>query len=74
LPGFASRLEALSKEVYTGLGLVVLRGLDPKAFTTEENITIFAGISSYIGEKRGSQANLFGKRSMLSMDDIDHML
>jgi hypothetical protein len=52
---FATRLQALAVELHSGRGFFVLRGLDPKLYTGEQNAIIFIGISSYIGETRGRQ-------------------
>lgn len=45
----------LAVELHSGRGFFVLRGLDPKLYTGEQNAIIFVGISSYIGETRGRQ-------------------
>ena len=48
-------LEEVSKDLHTGRGLTIVRGLNPAKYTPWENVVIFAGISSYLGEQRGCQ-------------------
>lgn len=45
----------MSEELHTGCGVVILRGLKPKLYTPWENVILFAGVSSYLGEQRGCQ-------------------
>jgi hypothetical protein len=52
-PPLASRLRGLSESLYDGVGFVLIRGLDPNAYSMKENITIHAGLTSYFGSKRG---------------------
>ena len=33
----------------------MLRGLNPKKYSSEENVLIYAGISCWVAEKRGRQ-------------------
>ncbi|KAH8682705.1 hypothetical protein BX600DRAFT_506272 [Xylariales sp. PMI_506] len=63
LPSLAGRLFELAKELHFGRGFFALRGLDPAKYSQEDNVLIFLGISSYIGDKRGIQdvkGHLFG--------------
>jgi len=55
LPTLQGRLRKLAAEVHEGRGFFVLRGLDPRKYTIEDNCIIFLGVSSLIGEKRGKQ-------------------
>jgi hypothetical protein len=55
LPTLSSLLRQHAKELSSGRGFFVLRGLTPDNYTTEENIIIYAGVSSYIGSIRGRQ-------------------
>ncbi|KAF3404614.1 hypothetical protein DPV78_003350 [Talaromyces pinophilus] len=55
LPGLGSRLREGSRELHFGRGFFVLRGIPVNKYTTEENIIIYAGISSYVGDLRGRQ-------------------
>ncbi|KAK8079279.1 hypothetical protein PG994_003086 [Apiospora phragmitis] len=62
LPGLESRLDRCALEVHNGTGLCVIRGLESK-YSVEDYMTIYLGISSYIGNRRGLQD---AKGSMLS--------
>lgn len=55
LPTLHPTLRNLSKEVHHGRGFVVLRGLRIDAYTREDNIIIYTGVSSHIGSIRGRQ-------------------
>jgi len=57
LPNLGPLLRERAKDLQTGRGFFVLRGLQPDKYTIEENIIIYAGISSYIGPVRGRQDN-----------------
>jgi Taurine catabolism dioxygenase TauD, TfdA family len=48
-------LRNYSKEIHHGRGFFVLRGLVVDKYTTEENVIIYAGLSSHIGAVRGKQ-------------------
>jgi len=64
LPILQERLRACCLELHRGRGFFSLRGLDPDAYSPEDNAILFLGISSYIGERRGkqdAQGNMFGK-------------
>ncbi|KAK0647232.1 hypothetical protein DIS24_g7933 [Lasiodiplodia hormozganensis] len=52
----ADRLRVVSKIVHTGIGFAVLRGLDPKKYTEEENTIIYCGIASHIGIQRNANS------------------
>jgi hypothetical protein len=32
-----------------------LRGLEPRKYNAEDNVIIYAGVSSYVAERRGKQ-------------------
>ena len=49
----AKRLDDISEECYQGRGFCVLRGLEPAKYTDEENVILYAGISSHIASERG---------------------
>ncbi|KAB2571941.1 hypothetical protein DBV05_g9398 [Lasiodiplodia theobromae] len=53
----ADRLRVVSKIVHTGIGFAVLRGLDPKKYTEEENTIIYCGIASHIGIQRNANSH-----------------
>ncbi|KAJ5485793.1 hypothetical protein N7530_000093 [Penicillium desertorum] len=55
LPTLRPALRDLSKEIHTGRGFVVLRGLRIDDYSREDNIIIYAGVSSHIGNIRGRQ-------------------
>ncbi|GES60772.1 putative TfdA family oxidoreductase [Aspergillus terreus] len=55
LPGLRPVLRALSKDLHFGRGFFVLRGLRVENYSREENIIIYAGVSSHIGSIRGRQ-------------------
>ena len=61
LPKLGPALEDLSEQVHNGSGFVVLRGLPAWTYTNEENVLIYLGVSSYVGERRGRQ-NLGGAK------------
>ncbi|KAK3359441.1 hypothetical protein B0T25DRAFT_98544 [Lasiosphaeria hispida] len=55
LPTLQTHLELACNEVHRGLGLVIFRGLDPNNYAAEDNVTMFLGVASYIGDTRGVQ-------------------
>ncbi|KAK4157542.1 hypothetical protein C8A00DRAFT_11610 [Chaetomidium leptoderma] len=55
LPATQAQLTRASLDVHQGRGFAIVRGLDPRKYTAEDNVTIFLGISNYIGEQRGIQ-------------------
>ncbi|KAF9892091.1 hypothetical protein FE257_002497 [Aspergillus nanangensis] len=57
LPTLHHILRGLSSEIHHGRGFFVLRGLDIDRYSREENIIIYAGVSSHIGDTRGRQEN-----------------
>ncbi|KAL9616645.1 MAG: hypothetical protein Q9160_008501 [Pyrenula sp. 1 TL-2023] len=61
LPKLGPILEELSGQVHSECGFVVLRGLQPWTYSRQENIILYLGVSSYIGERRGRQ-NLSGAK------------
>ncbi|KAF3115642.1 hypothetical protein TWF569_001625 [Orbilia oligospora] len=56
LPTLGDVLERVSEKVYDGEGFVLLRGLNPREFTEEENIIVASGVSAYVGGKFGRQS------------------
>jgi len=68
LPGLRARLLQTAQEVHQGRGFAVLRGLDPSKYSLADNVILYAGIASYIGNKRGLQdrsGNVLGIKSLL---------
>ncbi|KAI8300586.1 Taurine hydroxylase-like protein SAT17 [Colletotrichum sp. SAR11_240] len=55
LPKLHSELRKLSYELHNGHGFFVIRGLRVDEHTREENIIIYAGLSSHIAPQRGRQ-------------------
>lgn len=53
LPNLASRLEELALNLHEGSGFAVLRGLDTKELSAEDNMLIYLGICSWVGSQRG---------------------
>lgn len=49
------KLLKVTLAVHRGKGFAIIRGLDPKEFSPEDNLIIFLGVSSYIGSTRGRQ-------------------
>lgn len=49
------RLRSLSRDLHFGRGFCVLRRLPVEKWTREENIIVYAGVSSHIGVVRGRQ-------------------
>lgn len=55
LPNLGPRLIELGASLYHGRGFFVLRGLEPQRYSSEDNVLIYVGLSSYVAEKRGRQ-------------------
>lgn len=55
LPGLSPILGNHAQELHSGRGFFVLCGLQVDKYSIEENIIIYAGVSSYIGNVRGRQ-------------------
>ncbi|MCJ1351315.1 MAG: hypothetical protein MMC33_001299 [Icmadophila ericetorum] len=55
LPTLSKKLHYFALELHEGRGFFALRGLNPARYSVEDNMLIFLGVSSYIGEKRGKQ-------------------
>jgi len=55
LPSLSPPLRAEARILQSGRGFFVLRGLQPDNYSVEDNIIIYAGVSSYIGSVRGRQ-------------------
>ncbi|KAK7988934.1 lin1 family protein [Apiospora arundinis] len=59
LPALHAELRRLSRELHTGHGFFVIRGLRVDDYSREENAIIYAGISSHIAAQRGRQDHKF---------------
>ncbi|KZF21101.1 Clavaminate synthase-like protein [Xylona heveae TC161] len=55
LPTVGPSLRELSRELHVGRGFFVLRGLRVDNYPREDNVIIYAGISSHVGNLRGRQ-------------------
>ncbi|KZL78564.1 taurine catabolism dioxygenase (TfdA family taurine catabolism dioxygenase TauD) [Colletotrichum tofieldiae] len=55
LPKLHTELRKLSYELHNGHGFFVIRGLRVDEHTREENIIVYAGLSSHIAPQRGRQ-------------------
>ncbi|KAK6530031.1 hypothetical protein TWF694_003405 [Orbilia ellipsospora] len=55
LPTLGPRLEAACHSVHFGLGISIIIGIPSQTYTDEQNVLVFLGISSYVGETRGRQ-------------------
>ena len=63
LPTLGKALGDLSREIHTGRGFSVVRGIPVAKYSREDNVIIYAGLSSYIGSLRGLQD---GKNGVIS--------
>ncbi|KAI1121133.1 TfdA family taurine catabolism dioxygenase TauD [Nemania abortiva] len=59
LPTLHAELRRLSRELHHGHGFFVLRGLRVDDYTREENVIIYAGVSSHVASQRGRQDHKF---------------
>ena len=48
-------MDLVSQNLHEGTGFAILRGLDSRKHTPEDNLIIFLGLASYIGDIRGVQ-------------------
>ncbi|KAI1463196.1 Clavaminate synthase-like protein [Daldinia caldariorum] len=55
LPNLREKLEACARNVHCEHGTSIIRGLNPREYSQQENILLFLGISSSIGDQRGLQ-------------------
>ena len=55
LPKLGQRLSEISLQLDFGCGFFVLRGLEPRKYSSEENVILYAGIASYVADTRGKQ-------------------
>lgn len=59
LPNLHAALREISNELHNGRGFKVLRGLPVSKHSREENVIIYAGVSSHIASIRGRQDHQF---------------
>ena len=55
LPTLGPILTNLSRELHFGRGFFVLRTIPVDSYSRADNVLIYAGVSSYVGEQRGLQ-------------------
>ena len=55
LPTLAAYLDRASHNIHEGTGFSILRGLDLSSYTPEDQLVVFLGLASYIGDIRGVQ-------------------
>ncbi|KAE8443232.1 hypothetical protein EG329_002100 [Mollisiaceae sp. DMI_Dod_QoI] len=53
----STKLTEISNELYNGRGFSVVRGLDPRKYTPEENVIVFAGVASHVAPERSTDQN-----------------
>ncbi|KAI0526396.1 TfdA family taurine catabolism dioxygenase TauD [Xylaria bambusicola] len=71
LPTLHTQLRGLSAELHSGHGFFVLRGLDVDKYTREENVIIYAGVSSHVASVRGRQDHQFnGEKADVTLTHI----
>lgn len=63
-PALSARLTILSEEIYSGSGVVVIRGLEPTHFNDEDSVIVFVGLSCYVCSDRATDGQ---KNITLSM-------
>lgn len=49
------KLTRCALEVHQGRGFIVLRGIDCASYSPEDNLIIYLGVTSYVGDERGMQ-------------------
>lgn len=55
LPNLGPALKKQAHELHSGRGFFVLRTIPVDSYSRADNVLIYAGVSSYIGELRGRQ-------------------
>ncbi|KAK2007909.1 TfdA family taurine catabolism dioxygenase TauD [Colletotrichum eremochloae] len=59
LPNLHKTLRAISDEIHNGHGFKVVRGVPVDRYSREENVIIYAGVSSHVAPVRGRQDSQF---------------
>jgi hypothetical protein len=71
LPTLHSELRKISKEIHSGFGFKVVRGLPVSTRSTEDIFAMYAGIASHIAPIRGRQDNHYdGRRADVVLNHI----
>ncbi|KXJ95487.1 TfdA family taurine catabolism dioxygenase TauD [Microdochium bolleyi] len=55
LPKLAQKLDAVGEILHNGIGVAVIRGLDPKEFSVEDLTIVRLGLQIYIADQQGRQ-------------------
>ncbi|KAL3489020.1 hypothetical protein BJX62DRAFT_239489 [Aspergillus germanicus] len=50
---FVERLRKVSDQLYSGLGFLLIHGVDPEKYTAKQKIIVYAGISAHVAPQRG---------------------
>lgn len=58
LPNLHVELKIFAQYLISGIGFFKVKGLDPNRYSRTENVVIYLGLSSYVGEQRGRQDEL----------------
>jgi hypothetical protein len=66
----ANKLEATSKQVHSGSGVSILRGLDAAKLNDEEAVIAFAGVSSYVCALRATDS--YANQTLSHVRDATH--
>ncbi|KAK0659161.1 hypothetical protein QBC41DRAFT_287264 [Cercophora samala] len=59
----ADRLKKVTDHVYNGRGFHRIRGINPSAYTEEERVILYAGITSYVADQRARNIDHIRDRS-----------
>ena len=55
LPTLSSQVKSLAQGLYAQNGFFVIRGLEPRRYSSVENMVMYLGLSAYVSERRGRQ-------------------
>ncbi|KAI0469651.1 TfdA family taurine catabolism dioxygenase TauD [Xylariaceae sp. FL0804] len=76
LPTLRAELRRLSRELHSGHGFFVLRGVDVSAHSREDNIVIYLGLAAHIAPQRGRQDHKHGGKPadvvLTHIKDLSH--
>ncbi|CAK7903759.1 hypothetical protein CAAN1_09S00914 [[Candida] anglica] len=70
LPKLGPRLESFANDIYNGIGLKLVRGLDVDKYTERQRVIAYLGISSYVGDIRDAQGI---NRALIHIKSIAHV-
>ncbi|KAL8377695.1 hypothetical protein RB595_008402 [Gaeumannomyces hyphopodioides] len=71
LPSLHGELRRLSRELHLGRGFFVIRGVPADAYSREDNVIIYAGVSSHVAAVRGRQDHVYeGKAADVALTHI----